>query len=147
MRKYSTAPGSRSSLVFSSSSIGAASVKHRTVMMRPASVHKISDVWTQFLVSSSCRAPRYCATRTLTPLDRPIRKPVKSVTSVDVEPTEPSAVALENFPTTATSAILNGTCSSCENISGTLNRKIFRSSDPSVIEMPAGRAERVFVIA
>ena len=38
----------------------------------------------------------FCATRTLTPLDRPMRKPVNSVTSVDVEPTEPSAVALEN---------------------------------------------------
>ena len=70
-----------------------------------------------------------------------MRKPVNSVTSVDVEPTEPSAVALENLPTTATSAMLNSTCSSCEKISGTLNRKMFLYNGPSVIVMPPARAE------
>ena len=69
----------------------------------------------------------------MTPLDRPMRKPVNSVTSVDVEPTEPSAVSLANLPTTATSAILNMTCNSCEKTSGMLKSRMFFHSDPSVI--------------
>ena len=125
MRKYSTAPESKSSLVFSSSSIGAASARHSAAIRSPIRVHRIREVWTQLRVSSSRFAPRYWATRTLTPLPRPIRKPVNRVTRVEVEPTEPRAAALENFPTTATSAILNSTCSSWEKISGTLKRKIF----------------------
>ena len=37
--------------------------------------------------------------------------------------------------------MLNSTCSSCEKISGTLNRKTFLYNDPSVIVMPPARAE------
>ena len=46
---------------------------------------------------------------TLTPLPMPIKKPVKSETNIVVEPTAPRASALENLPTTATSAMLNNT--------------------------------------
>ena len=65
-----------------------------------------------------------------------MRKPVKRVTRMLVEPTEPRAVALENLPTTATSAMLNMTCNSWEKIRGRLKRKIFRKREPWVIEMP-----------
>ena len=69
--------------------------------------------------------------------------PVKRATSVDVDPTDPSAVALENLPTTATSAILNNTCSRCGKISGMLNRKMFLYNGPSVIVMPLVQLEIV----
>lgn len=62
-----------------------------------------------------------------------MRKPVNSDTSVVVDPTEPRASALENLPTTATSAMLNMTCKSCDSMSGMLNKKMFFQSDPWVI--------------
>lgn len=47
-----------------------------------------------------------------------------------VEPTAPNAVEPANRPTTATSAILNNTCSRLEKIRGMLNRKICFPNGP-----------------
>ena len=88
----------------------------------------MSEVWMVSVKSSLLFAPRYCAAFTLTPQPMPIRNPVKSMISVDVEPTDPSASEVENFPTTATSAILKSTCKTCEIISGTLKRIILLHS-------------------
>ena len=66
------------------------------------------------------------------PLLRPIRKPVNRVTRMLVEPTAPSAVEPANRPTTATSDMLNSTCSRLESASGRLTRKICFARGPSV---------------
>lgn len=51
-------------------------------------------------------------------------------TKMVVEPTAPNAVEPANRPTTATSAILNNTCSRLEKIRGMLNRKICSPTGP-----------------
>ena len=66
------------------------------------------------------------------PLLRPIRKPVNRVTRMLVEPTAPSAVDPANRPTTATSDMLNSTCSRLDRASGRLTSKICLASGPSV---------------
>ena len=66
------------------------------------------------------------------PLLNPMRKPVNKVTRMLVEPTAPSAVEPANRPTTATSDMLNSTCSRLERASGRLTRKICFASGPSV---------------
>ena len=63
---------------------------------------------------------------------RPIRKPVNRLTRMLVEPTAPSAVEPANRPTTATSDMLNSTCSRLESASGRLTRKICLARGPSV---------------
>ena len=139
--KYSTAPSISSSFVFINASMGCAKKKHATAISTPAAVHSTNAVCTVSEVSFFSPAPMNCATRTFTPLPIPISTPVNSVTSIVVDPTEPRACELEKLPTTATSAILNSTCKSCDAISGTLNRKMFLYNDPSVIVMPPARAE------
>ena len=52
--------------------------------------------------------------------------------NVLVEPTAPSAVDPAKRPTTATSDILNSTCSRLESASGRLTRKICLARGPSV---------------
>ncbi len=101
--------------------------------IQPVAKQITNDVRMLADVRSLSLAPRCIATVMLTALPIPIRKPVNRVTSVVVEPTAPRASALENFPTTATSAILKSTCKSCENISGTLKRKIFFHNEPLII--------------
>ena len=103
--------------------------------MMPASRQISSEVCTVSTVSRRRFAPRCCATSTFTPLPRPIRKPVNSETSIEVEPTEPSACALAKLPTTATSAMLKVTCNICDIISGMLKRNIFRQSEPCVMSI------------
>ena len=66
------------------------------------------------------------------PLLRPIKKPVNSVTKILVDPTAPSAVDPANRPTTATSDMLNSTCSRLDRASGRLTRRICFASGPSV---------------
>ncbi len=52
-----------------------------------------------------------------------------------VEPTAPSAVEPANRPTTATSDMLNKTCSRLDNASGRLTRRICFASGPSVRDL------------
>ena len=79
------------------------------MMIPPMSRQSSSAVWMLSMTSRFSFAPKCCATMTLTPLPMPIKKPVKSETNIVVEPTAPRASALENLPTTATSAMLNST--------------------------------------
>ena len=81
-------------------------------MMQPAARQSTNEVRMAAAVLALSRAPRCHAIRTLTALPMPMRKPVNSVTRMVVEPTAPRASALENLPTTATSAMLNSTCKS-----------------------------------
>ena len=97
--------------------MGCAKKKHATAISTPAAVHSTNAVCTVSEVSFFSPAPMNCATRTFTPLPIPISTPVNSVTSIVVDPTEPRACELEKLPTTATSAILNSTCKSCDAIS------------------------------
>ena len=103
------------------------------MIMTPVARHITNDVRIDADVRALSFAPRWRATSTLTALPIPMRKPVKSVTSVVVEPTAPKASALENLPTTATSAILKSTCKSCDSISGMLKKSIFFQREPCVI--------------
>ena len=82
------------------------------MMITPVTRQITNEVRIEAAVRSLSPAPRCWATLTLTALPMPIIKPVNSVTRIAVEPTAPSASALENLPTTATSAILNSTCRS-----------------------------------
>ena len=52
-----------------------------------------------------------------------------------VEPTAPSAVEPANRPTTATSDMLNKTCSRLDNARGRLTRRICFASGPSVRDL------------
>lgn len=130
MRKYSSAPSSRSSRVRISRSIHSALKMHSPDMITPVSTQSNRAVCTAFSVSSCRLAPNSCATRTLTPAPIPIRNPVKSVTRMEVEPTDPMALELENLPTMATSAMLNSTCRICDSISGRLKIRIFFQREP-----------------
>ena len=58
-----------------------------------------------------------------------------SVTKMLVEPTAPSAVEPANRPTTATSDMLNKTCSRLDNASGRLTRRICFARGPSVRDL------------
>ena len=84
---------------------------------------------------SSSFAPSRCAMTEFTPAPRPINSPVNSATYVVVEPTAPSAPSGPNRPTTATSDILNSTCSTLESMSGRLNRSIFFTGEPEIIDL------------
>ena len=107
--------------------------RQSAMMMQPVVRQIANDVRTAADAPSRSCAPICRATRTFTALPMPIRKPVNSVTSIVVEPTAPSASALENLPTTATSAMLNSTCKSCDSISGPLNTSMFFHREPLVI--------------
>ena len=107
--------------------------RQSTMMMHPVAKQITNDVRMEAAVRPLSLAPRCCATRTFTALPIPIRKPVNSDTRMVVDPTAPNASALENLPTTATSAILNKTCKSCDSMSGMLKRSIFFHSEPFVI--------------
>ena len=102
-------------------------------MMQPVARQMTNAVRMEEAVRTLCCAPRCCATRTLTALPIPMRNPVNNDTRMVVDPTAPKASALENLPTTATSAILKSTCKSWDSISGTLKRNIFFHREPSVI--------------
>ena len=94
------------------------------MITQPISRLMIAEEWT---VSPSARlsfAPKQAAVSTLMPSAIPMRMPVKSTVSVEVEPTEPSASGPAKRPTTAISAMLNITCSRLEKIKGRLNRTI-----------------------
>ena len=64
-----------------------------------------------------------------------MRKPVKRVTKVEVEPTAPSAVEPAKRPTTATSDMLKRICSRLDSTSGRLTSRICLASGPSVIDL------------
>ena len=113
-------------------SIAGVKRKPSAMMMTPTISERISEVCTASCTSWSCRAPIYRATTTLTPLPMPIRKPVNSVTRIEVDPTDPSASGPANCPTTATSDMLNSTCSTFVAISGRENRIICWTSGPCV---------------
>ena len=87
----------------------------------PARTHTSADAWTVSASSRFAFAPKWRATSTFTPLERPMSSPVNSDTRMTVEPTAPKAMVPANRPTTATSAMLNSTCSRFDKISGTLN--------------------------
>ena len=89
--RYSTAPSISSSLVFSISSIWRANRLQARHTTTPKMVQMMNAEWMVFSVSSSLPIPSARATATLTPAPMPMRNPANSVTSVDVEPTEPSA--------------------------------------------------------
>ena len=135
MRKHNTAPSIRSSFVPSSSNMNRAEIRQSTIMIQPVARHSTNEVRTEAAMRSLSRAPRCRATRTLTALPIPMRKPVNNDTRIVVEPTAPNASALENLPTTATSAILKSTCKSWDSISGMLKKSIFFHREPSVIRI------------
>lgn len=76
----------------------------------------------------------------MTPLPRPIRKPVNRKMSVVVEPTEPMAAELEKRPTTARSTMLKSICKRLVNIRGSEKPMIWRPRLPCVISSVAERA-------
>ena len=106
--------------------------RQSAMMMHPAARQRTNEVRMEADTRALSRAPRCCAAWTLTALPMPMRNPVNSDTRIVVDPTAPKASALENLPTTATSAMLNSTCKSCDSISGTLNRSIFFQREPCV---------------
>ena len=121
-----------SSLVPSSSSRPRTPAWPMSSSARPIMTLSSSEVCTVSSAFFSSRAPRYRATITLTPLPTPMRNPVNSETRMAVEPTAPSARGPPKRPATAISAMLNKTCNTLENISGTLKAKICRPRGPEV---------------
>ena len=82
--------------------------------------------------SLSLFEPMKCAVSAFTPLPMPIKKPVNSTTSVDVEPTEPRELALPKLDTTNMSDRLKSTCRTLDNMSGSENSIICFHKFPCV---------------
>ena len=64
------------------------------------------EVCTVSCTSRYLLAPVNCATSTLVPTERPMKRLTISVISEEVAPTEATASGFSNFPTTMTSAML-----------------------------------------
>ena len=135
----------RSSFVPSSSSSERQKSIAPTMTKSPVNIQIMKAVCIESEISFLFSVPMQRATMTLTPLPMPISMPVKSVTSIAVEPTEPSAPEPANLPTTAISDILNNTCNIFENISGRLNRRIFFGREPVVRSPSRVAAAFVFI--
>ena len=134
MYTYNSAPSKNCGLVPISSSTGRASPIASAATNSPKAADTMSAVCAARAEPSSSSAPRRCAMTALMPVPMPIRSPVNRATYVVVEPTAPSAPAEPNLPTTATSDMLNSTCSTFENMSGRLKSNIFFKSGPCVID-------------
>ena len=96
-------------MVESRASTGVIIAFANAVIIRPNTSAENAQVVTHFDVSSRLPAPMHCATATFMPQPRPMSIPVNSVTSIEVEPTLPSAPLPAKRPTTAISDILNNT--------------------------------------
>ena len=119
MRMYSDAP--------SSTAPSGVPIHTRKVcdMMRPNAPTstpitrlRATEVCTVSCTSRYLPAPVNCATSTLVPTDRPMKRLTISVISDDVAVTEATAAGFSNLPTTMTSAMLYKSCSMPERISG-----------------------------
>lgn len=75
-------------------------------------------VWTDSSRSLSDFMPKYCATTTLPPAERPRKMLTMRLLSELVEPTAAMALPPANWPSTMMSAELNSSCRMPESISG-----------------------------
>ena len=80
-------------------------------------------------------APKYRATSTLTPMDRPMNKLVISWMRALVDPTAARAEGPTNCPTTMMSAALKSSCRMPERARGMANFTIFPSRGPFVMSI------------
>ena len=78
-----------------------------TVRIMPLYILNIIAVCTVSDKSLSFFAPKYLATKTLAPIESPIKKLVRRLISAVLEPTAASALSPANLPTTIISAALN----------------------------------------
>ena len=78
-----------------------------TSRMKPPIMPSATEVCTVSETDLSSFAPWYLATRTLVPMDSPIKRLTRRLMSEPVEPTAARAVFPVNLPTTITSAVLN----------------------------------------
>ena len=99
-------------------------------MAIPTTRAKVTAVWTVFEALSSSLAPMCFPNKTLAPTDTPTNKLINKLISELVEPTAAKASLPVNLPTTITSAALNNSCNTPDNIKGIANNMIFFNKGP-----------------
>jgi len=132
---YRTDSGRISSGVPINTSIGSHRLRPIAMTISPLMTLTRSEVCTERLMSSGLLAPYSCATITLVPTDRPMKKFTMRLIREPVAPTAASASLPENCPATTMSAALNRSCRRFIAMMGSAKIRMFLNSGPLHMSM------------